>query len=146
MNRTLCFGIYSPFSFIALEETARLTAARSKSRQFVQIAFENGICLDAVLQTSQVFLEFVGATFGKRINYPVLLPLRADHVPAAQVGEVFGNFHLRFAQDFLKMANTELRFCEQMKNAQSCAVAKALIDFDQIHLALATGGRVAAGR
>jgi hypothetical protein len=100
----------------------------------VQIAFENGICLDAVLQTSQVFLEFVGATFRKRINYPVLLPLCANHLPAAQVGEVFGNFHLRFAQDFLKMANAERRFCKQMKNAQPRAVAKTLIDFDQIHL------------
>ena len=96
----------------------------------MQIAFENGICLDAVLETFQVFLQFVGATFGKRINHPIPFALRVHNVSTAQVGEVFGNFHLRFAQNILKMTNAERRFCEQMKNAQPRAITKTLIDFD----------------
>jgi len=46
----------SPSSRIALKETARLAAARSKFHQFVQIALKNRISLHAVLEAFQIAL------------------------------------------------------------------------------------------
>jgi hypothetical protein len=46
---------------------------------------------------------------------------------------MFGNFDLRLTENVLKMADAQRRFCEKMENAQSRAIAKALIDLDQVH-------------
>ncbi len=48
---------------------------------------------------------------------------------------MFGNLDLWFAENILKMTDAERRSCKEMKNAQSRAIAKALIDMDQIHVA-----------
>ena len=50
---------------------------------------------------------------GQRIDHPILLPLGGHHFALAQVGEVLGNFHLRFVQDFLEMTDAERRLSEQ---------------------------------
>jgi hypothetical protein len=46
---------------------------------------------------------------------------------------VLGNLHLRFLEDFLEVTNAERTLRQDMQDAQPRAVAKTLIDFDQIH-------------
>jgi hypothetical protein len=46
---------------------------------------------------------------------------------------MFGNLDLWFTENVLKMTDAERRPCEKMENAQSRAIAKALIDLDQVH-------------
>jgi hypothetical protein len=47
---------------------------------------------------------------------------------------VFGNLDLRFTKNVLKMTDAERRSRKKIENAQSRAIAKALIDLDQIHI------------
>ncbi len=46
---------------------------------------------------------------------------------------MFGNLDLRFMKDLLKVTDAERRLCKKMKNAQPCAIAKTLINLDQVH-------------
>ena len=46
---------------------------------------------------------------------------------------MFGNFDLRFTENLLKMADAQRRSFEKMEDAQSRAIAEALIDLDQVH-------------
>lgn len=50
---------------------------------------------------------------------------------------MFGNFDLRFLQDFLKMTNAQRSLRQQMKNAQARRIAEALINLNQVHRLLA---------
>ncbi len=43
---------------------------------------------------------------------------------------MFGNLDLRFTEKVLKMADAQRRSREKMEDAQSRAIAKALIDLD----------------
>ena len=45
------------------------------------------------------------------------------------------NLDLWLAENVLKMTDAERRSCEKMENAQPRAIAEALIDLDQIHVA-----------
>ena len=45
------------------------------------------------------------------------------------------NLDLWLAENVLKMTDAERRFREQMQNSQPRAIAKALIDLDQVHVA-----------
>ena len=89
--------------------------------------------MNAVLQAFQVAIEFYGAFGGERVNDPVLLAFGVNHALLAEIGEVFRNFYLWLTKNALKMADAQRRLCEQVKNAKAGAVAKALIDFDQLH-------------
>jgi hypothetical protein len=46
---------------------------------------------------------------------------------------MFGNLHLRLTKNVLKVTDAERRSCKKMENTQPCAIAKALIDLDQVH-------------
>jgi hypothetical protein len=46
---------------------------------------------------------------------------------------MFGNLDLRLTKNVLKVTDTQRRPCKKIENAQSRAIAKALIDLDQIH-------------
>jgi len=46
---------------------------------------------------------------------------------------MFGNLDLRLTENVLKVADAERRSCKKMENAQARAIAKALIDLDQVH-------------
>jgi hypothetical protein len=46
---------------------------------------------------------------------------------------MFGNFHLRFAKNVLKVTNAKRRLCEQMQDAKPRAVAKASVNLNQVH-------------
>jgi hypothetical protein len=48
---------------------------------------------------------------------------------------VLGNLDLPLTENVLKMTDAERRFCKKIENAQARAIAKALIDLDQIHVA-----------
>ena len=43
------------------------------------------------------------------------------------------DFHLWLTENVLKMTDAERRFCKKMEDPQSRAIAKALIDLDQVH-------------
>ena len=46
---------------------------------------------------------------------------------------MFGNLDLRFTKNVLKMTDAERGSCKKIENAQSRAIAKALIDLDEVH-------------
>lgn len=46
---------------------------------------------------------------------------------------MLGNLDLRLAENVLKMTDAERRLRKKMEDAQSRAIAKALIDLDQVH-------------
>jgi hypothetical protein len=71
--------------------------------------------------------------FGQRIDDPVLFPFGDYHSSIAQVSEVFGNLDLWLTKNVLEMTNAERRFCKKMEDAQSRAIAKTLIDLNQVH-------------
>jgi hypothetical protein len=128
MNRTFRFGIYSSPAWDLVEQLARLATASTEFRELPQIPREDGIGLDAVLQALEVFLQFGCAPRGQRIDNPVLFAICGHHASASQVGEVFRNLHLRFAENILKMTDAERRFCEQVQNAKPRPVAKAFVN------------------
>jgi hypothetical protein len=110
----------------------------------LQVAREDLVRLRAVLEARQVFLQFRGPFAGQRIDHPITLPFRFHQPTLAQIGEVLRDFDLRFPQNLLEMADAEGRLGEQMQNPQPGAVAKALIDLDEIHSASAAGGTCGA--
>jgi hypothetical protein len=50
-----------------------------------------------------------------------------------EIGQMLGNVDLPLVQDALKVANAERRLGQQIKNAQPCLVAQALINVNQFH-------------
>jgi hypothetical protein len=70
---------------------------------------------------------------GQRIDNPILFPVGRHHPSTAQVSEMFGNFYLWFTENVLKMTDAERRLCKKMEDAQPRAIAKALIDLDEVH-------------
>jgi len=46
---------------------------------------------------------------------------------------VFGNLDLRFTKNVLKMTDAERGSRKKIENAQSRAIAKALINLDEVH-------------
>jgi len=80
-------------------------------------------------------LQFIRPSFGQRIDNPILFPPGAHHASITQVSEMLRNLDLWLAENVLKMTDAERRSCEKMENAQPRAIAKALIDLDQIHVA-----------
>jgi hypothetical protein len=89
----------------------------------------------AVLQTLKVCLQFGRALFRQRVDHPISVARCCNHSPASKIAEVLRDFHLWLTENVLEVANAERRSCKKMKNAQSRAIAKALIDLDQIHVA-----------
>ena len=62
------------------------------------------------------------------------MPLGYDHFPLSQIAEVLGDFHLRLTENFLKVADAERALRQQVQDAQTRPVTKALVDLDQVHL------------
>jgi hypothetical protein len=46
---------------------------------------------------------------------------------------MFGNFDLRLTKNVLKVTDAKRRSRKKMENPQPRAIAKALIDWDQVH-------------
>jgi hypothetical protein len=101
----------------------------------LQIALENWICLDAVLQAFKIGLQFRIPPLRERINHPGLIAFGNDHPPRAQISEVLGNFNLWLAENALEVTNAKRAFAEQMQNPQAGHIAKALVNFDQFQTA-----------
>lgn len=94
---------------------------------------KNRLLAAAILEAGEVLLEERGALIGQAVNHPLRAALAVDHPPTTHVGEVAGDFHLRFAQDLLNLANAERTLQKKVRNAKACSVAKALVDLDQLH-------------
>ena len=48
---------------------------------------------------------------------------------------MLGNLDLWLTKNVLEMTDAEWRSCKEIEDAQTRAIAKALIDLDQIHVA-----------
>jgi hypothetical protein len=112
-------------------------AARRKGRfqlsEFPKVTLEQGIFAHAVLETGEIGREFAWPSGRQAINDPVGFTPGLDHPAGTQVGEVFGNLHLRFAQELLNMANAQFTAAEKSEDSQPRFVAKALVDLDKAH-------------
>jgi hypothetical protein len=73
--------------------------------------------------------------FGQRVDHPILVARCYNHFPVSKKPKVLRNFYLWLTENVLEVANAEWRSCKEMENAQSRAIAKALIDLDQVHIA-----------
>ena len=117
-----------PFFLVSTKEAARFTTVPLKPGQFFQISREHRIALHAIAQTFQIVFQRGLKPFWERIDDPILFSRGPHHSPAPQVSKMFGNFHLRLIEDFLKMADAERRFVQQMQNTQPRPIAEALIN------------------
>jgi hypothetical protein len=84
---------------------------------------ENRLFATAILEAGEILLEERGALIGQAINHPLRAALAVDHPPTTHVGEVAGDFHLRFAQDLLNVANAERTLQKKVRNAKAGSVA-----------------------
>ena len=84
---------------------------------------ENRLFATAILEAGEVLLEERGALIRQAVNHPLRAALAVDHPPTTHVGEVAGDFHLRFAQDLLNVANAERTLQKKVRNAKAGSVA-----------------------
>jgi hypothetical protein len=61
------------------------------------------------------------------------IPLQGHHTSTTQVARCLEIFDLRFTKNVLKMTDAERRSCKKIEKTQSRAIAKALIDIDEVH-------------
>ncbi len=89
--------------------------------------------LDAILQTSQLQVQFTRALGRQLVNHPLLMALSCYQTMFAQIGQVLGNGDLRRPENVLEMAHAEGALREQVQNAQPRFIAEALVNFQQLH-------------
>jgi hypothetical protein len=89
----------------------------------------------AVLQAFKVCLQLGRALFGQRVDHPISVARRYNHSPVSKIAKVLRDFYLWLIENVLKMADTERRSCKKMENAQPRAIAKTLINLDEVHIA-----------
>ncbi|HEU0274220.1 MAG TPA: hypothetical protein VFQ83_06815 [Candidatus Udaeobacter sp.] len=133
MNKTLFFGICFPSVYPAHENILRFTTALFKFGKFFQIAFEYPIGLNTVLQTAQISVQLGRSLFGQRIDDPVLISFRDHQASVTQVSKMLGNLDLLLTENVLKVTDAKWRSCKKMKDTQPGAIAKTLINLDQLH-------------
>jgi hypothetical protein len=54
-----------------------------------------------------------------------------DEAAFAEEAEVFGNLHLRLAEQFLEMTHAKRTAAQRVQDAESDLIAKALVDLDK---------------
>lgn len=109
-------------------EPAKLGAQRFEA---TQIAFEDGMALHAILQAAKVCLQFRRPALGQGIDHPILVPGDLREAALAQKTEVLGNFHLRFVEQLLEMADAKRAVRQHVQDAQPRLVAEALVDLNE---------------
>lgn len=101
--------------------------------QLPQVPPEDGLFTRTILQAGEVGFEQGRSLLGQTIKHPLALPLGCHHTVAAQISQMTRNLGLRFSDDILQMADAERSPEQQMHDAQTRAVTKALVDPDQVH-------------
>jgi hypothetical protein len=90
--------------------------------------------LDAVLQASQLQIEFGRPVLGKVIDHPPLMAARDDQSLCTEVSEVFGNGNLGQSQDRLEMADAERTLRQKVKDPQAGFITEAPINVQEVHI------------
>jgi hypothetical protein len=98
-----------------------------------EVFLELRVFAGAVLEAAEIGGELGRGFFGEVVNHPLALALDFDEAAGAEVGEVFGDFHLRLAEDVLEVADAERALREEVKEAQAGDVAEAFVDADEFH-------------
>jgi hypothetical protein len=89
----------------------------------------------AVLKALEVRLQLLRLLFRQRVDHPISVARCYNHSPVSKIAQVLRDFHLWLAKNVLKMTDTERRSCEKMEDARPRAIAKTLINLDQVHVA-----------
>jgi hypothetical protein len=97
------------------------------------VAQENGLLAGAVLEAGEIGFQFRRGLGRQAVDHPVGLARGHDNAMAAQIGEVLGDFDLRFAQQLLKMADAQGAVAKQVEHPKPGPVAQALINLDKVH-------------
>lgn len=94
---------------------------------------KDGILDGTVLKAGEIRGQLAREAVRQPVYHPVSLPPAADQTPLAEIREMLGHLHLRFAQDTLEVADAEGARLEQRQQAKSRDVAQALVDPDKPH-------------
>ncbi len=121
-----------------MENNRWLAATGPKFSQPLQIRSKLRLALHAILQTFQVCLQLRGAVPRQRVNHPVTAALGLHQSARSEIGEMLGNLHLRFPEDFLEVADAERALGKEMEDPQPRPVAEALINLEEVHGSAAT--------
>ena len=90
---------------------------------------------ESVVQAGEVGGERGRRRRGERVDAPRAAPLGRHHAVAAEVSEVAGDPGLREPQHGFEVADAERASRQQMDEAQTGGVAKAVVDAEQLHAA-----------
>ena len=71
--------------------------------------------------------------FGELVDAPVAVLLHFDQAVRLQVAQVLGDVDLRFLEHRLEMADAKGSLGEQVQDTEPGLVAKALVNFNQLH-------------
>jgi len=104
--------------------------AGAKLGEFCGVAAENGVFAGTILQAGEVGFEFARRFGGKLVHHPVTFALRFDEAACFEITEVFGDFYLRFSENFLQVADAERAIAEEREDAQAGAVTETFVDAD----------------
>ena len=68
---------------------------------------------------------------GKRIDHPILMPLRIQNSLRLQIAQVLGDLDLSRIEQPLKMADAQRPLREKIHDAKPGLIAKAFVDPDK---------------
>src|SRR3954470_25009500 len=112
---------------------AGLGELRREFLQPLEVAAEDRMLVQAILQAGQVRLELTRRLRRQFIDHPITRPLDLDQPPRAEIGEMLRDLHLRLAQDLLKVADAERTLRERVQEPQPRAVTQAFVNLQQLH-------------
>jgi hypothetical protein len=98
-----------------------------------QVALEDRLGLDAILEAAQMSIERLGRLFRKRVDHPVVVPARFDQAVFLHASEMLGYLGLGAVENFLEMADAKGALGQQVQDAQARLIAQALVDLNEFH-------------
>lgn len=119
----------------ATRRTASITLF-VQALQPIKVAPKPGFLTGAILQAREVGPQLPRRSLHEPINAPVALPTCFYHPASLEIGEMLGDFYLRFAQNVLKVADAQGTADQQMQDPEAGGIAQTLIDPDELHAAV----------
>ena len=115
-------GLLDPFTFAA------------EFFEAFQVVAKDGVRLHAVLQATQLKVQFGGWFVREPVNHPFFVAPGDDEAIGPQVGQMFGDDHLGQVKNILKVAHAERPLGQQVQNAEACFIAETAEDLHQLHI------------
>jgi hypothetical protein len=120
-------------SFSSDRKSGSLRKLRPDRFELRKIPAKNRVLAHTVLQTGEVGFQFYGHLFRQAVDHPIPVPCCLHQTMRFQVSEMLGYLHLRFIEEFLKMAYAQRPLTQKVENAEPGAVTKTLIDLNEVH-------------